>query len=46
MLEKRFASISKSHVMSLRNELNATKKVQTPLMDIFKRSNSFVINKL
>ena len=26
MLEKRFASISRSHVMSLRNELNAIKK--------------------
>ena len=26
MLEKRFASVSRSHVMSLRNELNAIKK--------------------
>lgn len=26
VLEKRFASISRSHVMSLRNELNAIKK--------------------
>ena len=40
VLEKRFASISRSHVMSLRNELNAIKKL---LMVIFRRLSKLVI---
>ena len=45
MLEKRFASLSRSHVMSLCNELSALKrKVLIQLMVISKRLSKFVIN--
>ena len=37
VLEKRFASISRSHVMSLRNELNAIKKGSDSIDSYFQK---------